>query len=102
MIDIVARRKEIENELQGLVTNDERMKVIVSRFEELKTKLKIDSDEDFAKYRKDSKDAAETEAVDLNNIDNNDNQQENLDLDSDFEDDEQLGHEHRQEQRGAA
>jgi hypothetical protein len=53
MIDIAARRKEIEDELQGLVNNDARMKIVVSRFEELKAELKIDSDESFAKYRKD-------------------------------------------------
>ena len=41
MIDM--GRKEIEGELQELITNDGRMKVIVSKFEELKTELKIDS-----------------------------------------------------------
>ena len=53
MIDIIAKRKEIEDELQDLVTNYETMKAVVSKFEELKAELNIDSDEEFVKYRKD-------------------------------------------------
>jgi hypothetical protein len=58
MIDISAKLKEIEDDLQGLVTNDERMVVIVSMFEKLKSELQVDIDEDFAKYRKEAADAA--------------------------------------------
>jgi Protein of unknown function C-terminus (DUF2399) len=58
MIDVPAKRKEIKDELQKLVDTDARMKIIVSKFEELKTQLGIDSDEDFAKYRKDIADEA--------------------------------------------
>jgi hypothetical protein len=93
MIDIIAKRKEIEDELQDLVTNHETMKAVVSKFEELKAELQVDSDKDFVKYRKDriiegqqeaakAKEAAAAakESIDLDD-DNNDS---DLDLDDDL------------------
>ena len=61
MIDITDKRREIENELQDLVTNDKHMKVIISKFEELKNELQADLDEDFAIYKKSITKAAEVE-----------------------------------------
>lgn len=61
MIDIAARRKEVEEELQELVSNDARMKLIVSKFDELKPQLKIDSDKGFSEYRKEQQQAAQSE-----------------------------------------
>ena len=90
MIDIVARRKEIEDELQQLVTTDKRMKVIVSKFEEMKTELQVDSDKDFVEYRKEAADAAHDSDVD----DGNDNGEgdfddDNVSQDSDSDDEDE-------------
>ena len=92
MIDISVRRKEIEKELQDLVTNNESMKLIVAKLDKLKTELKIDSDEDFVKYRKDriegqqqgakAKEAAaepEPEPVDVDDIELDDSESESDD-----------------------
>ncbi|HEY1248277.1 MAG TPA: DUF2399 domain-containing protein [Nitrososphaera sp.] len=84
MIDIIVKRKEIEGELQELVTNDERMKVIVSKFKELKTELQVDSDKDFAKYRKEASHVPQDSDGDNAGGDYDDNDNDNRD--SNFDD----------------
>ncbi len=89
MIDIAARRKEVEEELQGLVSNNARMKLIVSKFDELKAQLKIDSDKGFSEYRKkqqqaaQSKEEATTEAA----------EEDDDDSESEFDDEEGIDEE---------
>ena len=74
------KEQEIDDELLDLITNYERMKKeIIPKFEDLKIELEIDSDKDFAKYRKDRIEqqqaakameaaAAAIESIDLNDV----------------------------------
>lgn len=90
LIKVDNKKQEIDKELLDLIANYERMKKeIVPKFEDLKIELEIDSDKDFAKYRKDRIEQQQAKAMEaakqVNDV------KDDYDYDSETEEEEEQG-----------